>query len=100
MRGETSIHMESPRPKRPFRPPTPDDSREPTDYVIIDRTHSAEIANHLLEVQTPMSRLEEENNEANQRKRKIRPWWLWNHHRMQQECSWHSYSSSSGSVPD
>src|SRR5271168_2101521 len=60
VRGETSIHMESPRPKRPSRPPIQDDAREPTDYVILKRTHSAEIANHLLDVQTQMRRLEEE----------------------------------------
>src|SRR5271155_3231135 len=52
LRGETSIHMESPRPKRLSRPPTQGDSPEPTDYVILERTHSAEIANHTFDVQT------------------------------------------------
>ena len=62
MRGETSIHMESLRPKRPARPPTQHDSREPTDYVILERTHSAEFENHLLETQ--MRRLEEETPDS------------------------------------
>jgi len=60
--------MESRRPKRPSRPPTQDDSAEPTDYVILERTHSAEIADHLLDVQTQMRRLEEERKDNEESK--------------------------------
>ena len=60
--------MESRRPKRPSRPPTQDDSAEPTDYVILERTHSTEIADHLLDVQTQMRRLEEERKDNEESK--------------------------------
>ena len=54
--------------KRPSRPPTQDEFREPTDYVILERTHSAEIANHLLDVQTQMIGLEEETQDNEESK--------------------------------
>jgi hypothetical protein len=68
MRGEISIHMESPRLKRPSRPPTQDDPREPTDCVILERTHSAEIADHPPNVQTQMSHPEEERQDNEESK--------------------------------
>jgi hypothetical protein len=60
--------MESRRPKTPSRPPTQHESGEPTDYVILERNHSAEIADHLLDVQTQMRHLEEERQDIEESK--------------------------------